>query len=70
MNRKQKKTFMASRVYRSILSSYLIILLIPILGSPLILYGAGSAISYQMNVADEASVSFLRDDMDERIRNL
>ena len=61
---------MASRVYRSILSSYLIILLIPILGSPLILYGAGSAISHQMNVADEASVSFLRDDMDERIRNL
>ncbi|MBQ8093548.1 MAG: helix-turn-helix transcriptional regulator [Clostridia bacterium] len=65
-----ERFFLNSKVYRSMLISYLIILLLPILGSPLILYGAGSAISRQMNTANQASLNYLRDDMDERLKNL
>lgn len=59
-----------SRLYRSLFFSYAIVLLIPILVSPLILYGVGDTISLQINRANETSLTLLRDAADAQIKEI
>ncbi len=59
-----------SSLYRSLFFSYAIVLLIPILVSPLILYGIGDTISRQINQANETSLTLLRDAADARFKEI
>ena len=71
MTQKRKsRQLWKSGLYRSLFFSYVIVLLVPILVSPLVLYGAGDAITRQVDHANETSLTLLRDAVDAQLSEI
>ena len=69
LNRKNRQLW-KSGLYRSLFFSYMVVLLVPILVSPLVLYGAGDAITRQLDHANETSLTLLRDAVDAQLSEI
>ena len=71
MTQKRKsRQLWKSGLSRSLFFSYVIVLLVPILVSPLVLYGAGDAITRQVDHANETSLTLLRDAVDAQLSEI